>query len=1125
MLDTPENPTISFLSRLFSSKTNDAAGARVCLGAFGKHPGWNDHIDDQGLETQLLVDFKTLLYVEAMVAAIDSGKWDALDAAGQGVPFGHAFLMRSRGDTLVGLLWASTDGKGRSKYPMVVVAECSGTGVEWAVERAMPVLERVKRACQEATTSQAVIAILDQARAELREAAAEIAADPPEITLPAGIAAAIADRPELGPARQGLHRVLYQIEREMTDYLRGRVPSSKIWKPEAPIVRGHHLRVPAVGGSNGVGSGMLDWTRLLLAKIEPWTPMLVLAPLEYPWVDIIVGEPNGAMLMCIRSSERAVPPASAVPYTLDSAFLESVERWLAESKSSGPRSIQGSETRFRRGGAGGGAGAGRFLSPLCAVGVVAMTLLGLGGPIDARAQTPPQTASHIAATPAVSAALESARTTWLAELERRHGAGTPEYQAAARDVDAILASVERRVPASIERPGLSDTPWIAALDAEARARRERAFRRLTDGWAASPGVPDFTDPAVQGSVADAANEQAVWLGRVAALARDLQRMQALLDTARSFTEVVDGVSLEQLSARWQADPIMKDAAVRAAAAPMIDRADALAVIETQVDARALVEQVMQGRPDRPEAVLGAWRRLGSVRATPVAPLWPVSVQDVETELSLRDPLNRVTATIPVAARRGVLEEEIRTEQSRRFMRFVGRADDADAVAAALRLAPSFGVSPDQLDPRFRFNLALIELKKSVSGADGAAAQVSDAAARAAVVSFIERVEALPGGVAFLGEAQAVIAPLRELLSGRSPSAMESDVTLLGPGATGSWVGAVDGDFVRFKAAQEKAVPTLEFVRVTPPSGGPAYLATTELSVAQAAAIASALGAPAEVAKVLPRFDPREDPRQGPRSWQWGGVAAKQIVPPREWLARATLEAAASDYPPGQAPPAPGWSDPIQQVSPSAAVYLAAMAGCRLPTVAEWGSARAQYAPEVTFEQSNLRDRRWRVQQEFVDGLIALGRPAQAADAGSFVPHGLRMEGARAARSHPWDDGVLWFAPVDKGSAGRVHHLVGNVAEWVFDDAVAGSGEFKDAAAAQALIERNARHVRVIGGSALSEPAIDPLIAARVDFDEAQEGYSDVGLRLAFSAGPETQPLSFAAKLHRALTPLRVLPPK
>ena len=41
-------------------------GRYVALAAFGKHPGWDDHVEDLGLETQSLNLAKTVLYVDGI---------------------------------------------------------------------------------------------------------------------------------------------------------------------------------------------------------------------------------------------------------------------------------------------------------------------------------------------------------------------------------------------------------------------------------------------------------------------------------------------------------------------------------------------------------------------------------------------------------------------------------------------------------------------------------------------------------------------------------------------------------------------------------------------------------------------------------------------------------------------------------------------------------------------------------------------------------------------------------------------------------------------------------------------------------------------------------------------------
>lgn len=1597
------------------------------LGAFGKHPGWNDHIDDQGLETQRLVDFKSLMYVEGLSAAIDSGKWDALDPGQQVEGFGHVFLMRARGEILAGRMWSSTDGKGRSKYPMVVVAQCTGAPLDWVAAHVLPALENTERECIAATSAAQVIAVLDGVRGALREKAQRIEPGQPEASIPATFVKEMAGRSELGPAREGFNRIVYQIDREMGDYVLGSSTMSRLSRADAAPT--HHVRVPALGAD--VAASLLGWSRFMLTRVQAWSPMLLIAPRTRPWVDIIIGEPSGGQLFCIRASDKTIPLTSAIPYTLDAGFLASVDKWLSDTAQAGTRVIQSADsTRPKRGGATGG----RFMSPVAAAGLgmvgiacvggailalresdenpgtpkpsqpiatdptpaskplaVAVPVVpapppapvvahtkpetpvtipqkpdataivqspgnhaapnatadaaqwdgaawrtlcmdyrdwfatflrrldekppdrfvygpgvwtgegagggGVGGeprfatrrawyasepglrailakieaagltaggngtnpweiagvsddgdllalsrnaperarsaenaakieaaaevidyveralfnewrpltqmnstiasfrtrgwekaaaflgalsagvrpgaghdvagaldvllaavlliaPIDAKweqvqgsavkisasgdpvlakfgawiAQStrrpafsspiPPSAVSGLSELRAIDAQLtmlaglssrlvdflntgwsstdqdlfrrrssvhkpgvspsrdvyeawlfevksypsldpaldprkgwkvaelaaevggrvdalsrvgandakalsdevadlrtrvdETSKLPWnkaeqgeivsrvamlesahrtlrlrldraLEEARSRQGADAEQVRAAlkargevvadsaalnaawrswrdellrtfddarfrdvekaARAAEAFLVDVDKRVPGVIDAPHASTTAWMTALNAQAMARREKALAQLVATWEAAGGLPDFDDPGVQGQVANAAAAQTRWLADAAALAADLARVDQRLDAARAISDTAQGPSIGQTMARWATDPLLKDAGVRRAIAPVTDRIDALAAIDNQTDARALVSLVQQARADRPELALGAWRRLGAVRSTPSAPAWPATGTDLETEAAFAEPIKRVIASIADPGRREALTAELSEEQSRRFRRFLSFAADPAAMEAGLRLAPAFGTTRDQFDPRLRFNLALIELKSAVS--DPA---MTDAEAKKAVQEFLADAEALPGGVAFLGEAQAAIVPLRELVSGNEPTVPAVDVTKLGPGATGAWTGTLDGLIVRFKPTAGLALPTLEFIRVEPGPGGPsdaAYLCTTELSVGTAAALTAQRGSPADMAQLFPRFEPLEDPRQGPRSWQWDtgpigaaigapanaagsvrpGGASGGLVPPSDWLARATVEVAYPDYPTGQAPARPSVEDPMQQISPAAAVYLARLAGCRLPTVAEWNGAQAQHGRDVPRPQSNLRDQRWRIQQEYVDKLLAEGRPAPAADAGAFLPASIAPTGPRAARSHPWNDGVLWFAPVGVGAGTKVHHLVGNVSEWTFDGAMGDLPEAR-AGAVTAYVAAQAANLRVVGASSLSDPEIDPLKGYSVVLDEAQEGYADVGVRLAFGAPGSMAPqISLAVRVDRVLTPVPVLSPK
>lgn len=40
--------------------------AQLFLAVFGKHPGWDDHIDDLGIETKRLAEVKRVMYFECI---------------------------------------------------------------------------------------------------------------------------------------------------------------------------------------------------------------------------------------------------------------------------------------------------------------------------------------------------------------------------------------------------------------------------------------------------------------------------------------------------------------------------------------------------------------------------------------------------------------------------------------------------------------------------------------------------------------------------------------------------------------------------------------------------------------------------------------------------------------------------------------------------------------------------------------------------------------------------------------------------------------------------------------------------------------------------------------------------
>jgi hypothetical protein len=303
-------------------------------------------------------------------------------------------------------------------------------------------------------------------------------------------------------------------------------------------------------------------------------------------------------------------------------------------------------------------------------------------------------------------------------------------------------------------------------------------------------------------------------------------------------------------------------------------------------------------------------------------------------------------------------------------------------------------------------------------------------------------------------------------------------------------------------------------------------------------VVSGLGSWEEAGKVMHTFGPDEDERLGPRVWRWefGRRAGSTervvtgIAAGAQWLVRSEGPGASGVYAPGLNVGAPNVEMPMQHLSPEGAIYAASLVGCRLPSEAEWHAARETYAKGADPSSENLRDKTWGRQQQYVEGLKAAGRRAWNADAGSFVsPEGggaAKEKGPLSREISDSDDGVLWFSPVGVGGGPEgavVRHLVGNVAEWVFEGPDVGQG--RDTASIAKAVEEQSQNLGVIGGSALCNPTLRTLVRQPVVLAEAREGYADVGFRLAFRSADPNADGTMAERISSLLTPLPTITPK
>ena len=197
------------------------AGQFLALGAFGKHPGWDDHVEDLGLETETLILAKRVLYEQGVGGEIDTGAWEKLDPAQRAEEFNHVFVWQRGGQFLIGRMWSSSDGKGRTRYPMVVCAHYAGAPLAWGLQRALAKLEELEQACKATNTAEGVRSALDRARSGLRALLSNTGAG--EAYTPASEALRqFVSAPAFGADQTGWFRIMYQIQSQMAAYAPGK---------------------------------------------------------------------------------------------------------------------------------------------------------------------------------------------------------------------------------------------------------------------------------------------------------------------------------------------------------------------------------------------------------------------------------------------------------------------------------------------------------------------------------------------------------------------------------------------------------------------------------------------------------------------------------------------------------------------------------------------------------------------------------------------------------------------------------------------------------------------------------------------------------------------------------------
>jgi hypothetical protein len=261
------------MTRFQRTFLRDPIGEKVYAAAFGKHPAWDDHIDDVGLVTETMVLAKQLLYSQGIASQLASGAWEQIERAGQSLEFDHRFVWARKEQALVGAIHASSDGKGRARFPMVVSIQAPVNGLR-AVQIYLPQAEKLATRCKAALTRDEFRAAVDLANKELNAFRLLSETQP-------GVA-----HPEAASNPTVIELAAHLLEASRDS-------------------RASRFRLPPV--SPRVRDNLEFWVGYLKLHGQPAQPFILVAGAGALPIDLRIGEPESNDWFCLRANEVAFP--------------------------------------------------------------------------------------------------------------------------------------------------------------------------------------------------------------------------------------------------------------------------------------------------------------------------------------------------------------------------------------------------------------------------------------------------------------------------------------------------------------------------------------------------------------------------------------------------------------------------------------------------------------------------------------------------------------------------------------------------------------------------------------------------------------------------------------------------
>ncbi|HYY29835.1 MAG TPA: hypothetical protein VE860_17970 [Chthoniobacterales bacterium] len=300
------------MSRFLKAFLRESLDGKLHLAAFGKHPAWDDHIDDFGLNTESLVLTKKLLYSQGIASQLASGAWDQIERSGNAIEFNHRFCWSRQNQAIAGAVWASTDRKRRTRFPMIVCAQIGVDGPK-AIDLLLNPIDELGVRSRSVKTQDEFRELYNSVHGELCRRSVQPPAIQPSFEL---------------------------TESEQNSILPSLVAiSAGIRAKHHRVANGSHFRL--ISTLSRTRDTLCLWVAYLAAQgLSSSPPFLAIATNGKNWVDLIIGEPVEKDFFCLRANETALPPTWLSIAETDRGKLESAARLFLEEGRGGQTGLR-----------------------------------------------------------------------------------------------------------------------------------------------------------------------------------------------------------------------------------------------------------------------------------------------------------------------------------------------------------------------------------------------------------------------------------------------------------------------------------------------------------------------------------------------------------------------------------------------------------------------------------------------------------------------------------------------------------------------------------------------------------------------------------------------------------------